>query len=277
MGPIERHVALSDPRNVNERVPVDESVTNEKIAASAIDGSQIMGGQIVGGHIANNTIGGAKIVNSAINANHIQGEQIVAGHIANNTIGGAKIVANAITGAHIAGNQIVAGHILDGTINHPKLSVNAVDTQNIRDNSVTGAKLTQNYAIQGHNHNYAGINHGHGNDYAGNPHGNAQHSSTYSVVGHTHSQSIKLMSKQKRKAAVKLRNKLRERRGEDELVDAVLVLMALVFDDPDTLLDDMQDTPQAEQRKRIERQQGGEEPVGQEGGIKHPDLEAILG
>jgi hypothetical protein len=65
-------------------------------------------------------------------------------------------------------------------------------------------------------------------------HDNKDHKKNFALAGHKHSQSIKLMSVERRKAACELRERLRSlpREPYGELRDGLLVLMALAFDDP---------------------------------------------
>jgi hypothetical protein len=91
IGPIERHVSVSDPRNVNERVPVDGSVTSEKIPSDTINGGHILPLAVNNEHVQSNAIGPenlsadsvlrSKIAPAAVGSEEIGDSQVLAVHL----------------------------------------------------------------------------------------------------------------------------------------------------------------------------------------------------
>lgn len=108
----------NDPRLSDERVPVDGSVTEPKIATDAVTTAKILDANVTA----------AKLATNAVETDKINALAVTAAKIAANAVETDKINALAVTEAKIAASAVTTAKIADGAVSNAKLANMAATT-----------------------------------------------------------------------------------------------------------------------------------------------------
>ena len=120
-------VTTTDPRLSDNRIPIDGSVNNTKIAAGAVNEAAL----------ANNAVTTLKLADFSVS--------------------NSKLGFSSVDSVILAGNSVNSNHIVDGQVGTAELAANAVTTPKLADGAATFPKVAGRYlAIQPRHHNLIG-------------------------------------------------------------------------------------------------------------------------